>query len=69
MRLKYGWIIEFDNQWAECLLRKDHELDEELTLERCYLTDQQNKMIEIGQVVMYDKKSKKVQFKKGSDWC
>jgi len=69
--LKCGWVVEFDNEWIECLLRKDYELDEELTLERGLLTEEQNKMVSLGQIVRYDKKTKSVQFllEDGINWC
>jgi len=69
--LKCGWVVEFDSEWAECLLRKDYELDEELTLERRLLTAEQNKMISLGQIVRYNKKTKSVQFllEDGINWC
>ena len=53
--LKCGWVVEFDNEWVECLLRKDCELDEELTLERGLLTEEQNKMGKFGKRNRYQK--------------
>ena len=69
--LKCGWVVEFDSEWIECLLRKDYELDEELTIGRGLLTVQQNNMIAMGQIVRYNKKTKSIQFllEDGANWC
>ena len=69
--LKCGWIDAFDDSVIECTLRKDYELDEELTFGRGLLTTEQNKMVCRGLVVRYNKQSNSIQFllEDGVNWC
>jgi hypothetical protein len=69
--LKCGWIDAFDDSVIECTLRKDYELDEELTFGRGLLTEKQNNMVCRGLVVRYNKQSNSIQFllEDGVNWC
>lgn len=69
--LKCGWIDAFDDSVIECTLRKDYELDEELTFGRGLLTEKQNEMVCIGLAVRYNKQSNSIQFllEDGVNWC
>lgn len=69
--LKCGWIYEFDDLNIICILRKDYELDEELTIARNILTDKQNDMVCSGAVIRFDKSTGEIQFmlKDGINWC
>ena len=68
--LKSGWICEFNKHNIVCILRKDGELDEELTVARNLLTKEQNSMVRIGAIMRLDKQTGAVQFmlKDGINW-
>lgn len=59
---KYGWIDQYDDEVIECILRKDFEIDDELTFGRGLLTESQNKMIRTGLIVRYNKQLNSIQF-------
>ena len=69
--LKWGWIEAFDDSVIKCTLRKDHELDEELTFGRGLLTPEQNEIVCKGLVLRYNKQSNSIQFllEDGVNWC
>lgn len=69
--LKRGWIQSFDDDEIVCLLRKDYELDEELNYGRGLLTPQQNEMVSLGLVLIYNKEKSTIKFmlEDGVNWC
>jgi len=67
---KHGWIYDFTEEEIYCNLRKDYELDDDLTITRGYLTKQQDEMVCKGAVVRYNKTDKTIEFSlsNGIDW-
>ena len=68
--LKHGWIETFNDKVIKCILRKEYELDDELTINRDLLTPDQDKLVETGLIIRYNKKSNNIQFllDSGDSW-
>lgn len=68
---KYGWVYDFTEDEIFCNLRKDYELDDDLTLGRGLLTKQQDEMVCMGAIIKYNKIDKTIEFSlpDGINWC